>query len=212
MSYHNLTTSEDDLPPGVPEWFVTFADMMTLLLAFFIMLVSMSSFEKPTQFQSLVTILQQQFGSTSVASEAKIFAATPANVDDVPDALSQGGTHSGGVIYFGELATELTDESKQALVQIARQLANSDAIVEIRGHAALVAITPQSGLRDLWDLADRRCHSAMAFLIEQGVDASRIRLANAGTSEPLSTNPKASEFARNSRVEIRLQTSDSSRF
>ena len=37
----STTTVEDDTPPSVPDWFVTFADMMSLLLAFFIMLVSM---------------------------------------------------------------------------------------------------------------------------------------------------------------------------
>ena len=33
---------EEDAPPGVPEWVVTYGDMMSLLLTFFIMLVSMS--------------------------------------------------------------------------------------------------------------------------------------------------------------------------
>ncbi|MBL4886213.1 MAG: flagellar motor protein MotB, partial [Planctomycetaceae bacterium] len=33
---------DDDEPPGVPEWVVTYGDMMSLLLTFFIMLVSLS--------------------------------------------------------------------------------------------------------------------------------------------------------------------------
>ncbi|MCA9240906.1 MAG: flagellar motor protein MotB, partial [Planctomycetales bacterium] len=32
---------EEEPPPGIPEWVVTFGDMMSLLLTFFIMLVSM---------------------------------------------------------------------------------------------------------------------------------------------------------------------------
>ena len=35
-------TMEEDAPPGVPEWVVTYGDMMSLLLTFFIMLVSLS--------------------------------------------------------------------------------------------------------------------------------------------------------------------------
>ena len=212
MSYDDITTLDDDSPRGVPEWFVTFADMMSLLLAFFIMLVSMGSFEKPIQFQSLVATLQEQFGHKRAQGDATADDTTPANADDVPDVQRHGDTHSGGVIFFAELATELTDENKQALAQIARQLANADAIIEIRGHSALVALTPQSGFRDLWDLADRRCHSTMAFLIEQGVDASRIRLANAGTSEPLSRGNQSVDLARNSRVEIRLMPAPTGRF
>jgi chemotaxis protein MotB len=215
MVYSNnmsTTTIDDDSPPGAPEWFVTFADLMSLLLAFFVMLVSMGGFEKPTQFHSLVATLQEQFGHRVVQGTAMASPVAPANADDVPDAQRLGTTHSGGVIYFAELATGLTDENKQALVHIARQLMSSDAIVELRGHSALVALTPESGLRDLWDLADRRCHSTMAFLIEQGVDASRIRLANAGTSEPLYMGGNTSEIARNSRVEIRLMPATTDRF
>jgi chemotaxis protein MotB len=200
----STTTFDDDSLPGVPEWFVTFADMMTLLLAFFIMLVSMGNFEKPTQFQSLAATLQKQFGHDSIQVEGEADPLRIISGDGVPDVREQGSTHSGGVIYFAELATELTDENKHALVQIARQLDHSDAAVEIRGHTASVLIDPRSGLRDLWDLADRRCHSTMDFLIEQGVDPSRIRLANAAASEPLSPSTVTGEYAQNSRVEIRL--------
>ncbi|MFN0196532.1 MAG: flagellar motor protein MotB, partial [Planctomycetaceae bacterium] len=37
-----MATPEDDAPAGAPEWVVTYGDMMSLLLTFYIMLVSMS--------------------------------------------------------------------------------------------------------------------------------------------------------------------------
>lgn len=201
-----MTTFEDEATPSVPEWFVTFADMMSLLLAFFIMLVSMSRFQEPKQFQSMVAMLQEQFGHNPARGEVETNLVTPAQSDDLPDAKNQGDTHSGGIIYFAELATGLTEGNKRSLIQISRQLENSDAVIEIRGHAAQVALDPQSGLRDLWDLADRRCHSTMEFLIEQGVDPGRIRLANAGVSEPAYNGLNPAELLQNSRVEIRLLT------
>ena len=36
---------EDDEAPGAPEWMVTFSDCMTLLLTFFVLLLSFSSFD-----------------------------------------------------------------------------------------------------------------------------------------------------------------------
>ena len=36
---------EDDSGPGAPEWMVTFSDCMTLLLTFFVLLLSFSSFD-----------------------------------------------------------------------------------------------------------------------------------------------------------------------
>ena len=37
---------EEDGPPGAPDWMLTFSDCMTLLLTFFVLLVSFSSFDK----------------------------------------------------------------------------------------------------------------------------------------------------------------------
>src|SRR5438477_12213665 len=53
---------EDDPPVGVPEWIVTFGDMMSLLLTFFIMLVSMSEIRQDEKYQGVADSLHQQFG------------------------------------------------------------------------------------------------------------------------------------------------------
>ncbi len=196
---------EEEIASGVPEWFVTFADMMTLLLAFFIMLVSMSSFDEPKQFQSMIAILQKQFGHNPSRGEVQMNLVVAASADDVPDVRKLGETLPGGVITFAELATELTEDNKRIVYQIVRQLQEIDATIEIRGHAAQVAIDPKSGIRDAWDLADRRCHSTMAFLVEQGIEPNRLRLANAGASEPLYNGADAVRLRENSRVEIRLR-------
>src|SRR4030042_5926969 len=37
--------AEPDEAPGAPEWMVTFSDCMTLLLTFFVLLLSFSSFD-----------------------------------------------------------------------------------------------------------------------------------------------------------------------
>ncbi|MDZ4658929.1 MAG: flagellar motor protein MotB [Bythopirellula sp.] len=195
---------EEETAPGLPEWFVTFADMMSLLLAFFIMLVSMSSFEEPKQFQSMIAMLHEQFGHNPSRGEVEQNLVVAASADDVPDVGKLGETLPGAVITFAELATELTEDNKRALHQIVRHLGETDATIEIRGHATQVAIDPRSGIRDAWDLADRRCHSTMAFLIEQGIEPNRLRLANAGVSEPLYNGADAVRLRENSRVEIRL--------
>ena len=195
---------EEETASNVPEWFVTFADMMSLLLAFFIMLVSISSFQEPKQFQSMVAILQEQFGHNPSQGEVEKNLVVAASADDITDARKSSSTLPGGVITFAGLATELTEHNKRELHQIVRQLLETDTIIEIRGHSAQITIDPQSGIRNVWDLADRRCHSTMKFLIEQGIDPNRLRLANAGISEPLYNGADTLRLRENSRVEIRL--------
>ena len=42
------TSPEEDQPAGAPDWMVTFSDCMTLLLTFFVLLLSFSTFGKRT--------------------------------------------------------------------------------------------------------------------------------------------------------------------
>lgn len=53
---------EEEEVPGVPEWVVTFGDMMSLLLTFFIMLVSMSEMKQEEKFQAMLESMRRQFG------------------------------------------------------------------------------------------------------------------------------------------------------
>jgi len=61
----------DDEPAGVPEWVVTYGDMMSLLLTFFIMLVSLSEVEASEKYRAVMQALQNYLGySTSSPAPA----------------------------------------------------------------------------------------------------------------------------------------------
>jgi len=49
-------------PAGAPEWMVTYGDMVTLLLCFFVLIVSFSEIKKKDQFQAVVEEIQKAFG------------------------------------------------------------------------------------------------------------------------------------------------------
>jgi len=55
----------DDEPDGVPEWVVTYGDMMSLLLTFFIMIVSLSSLkEDEGAVRTMLEAIRKTFGPT----------------------------------------------------------------------------------------------------------------------------------------------------
>ncbi len=56
---------DDDGPPGVPEWVVTYGDMMSLLLTFFIMLVSLSEVAAEKKYRAIMEAAQQYLGYAS---------------------------------------------------------------------------------------------------------------------------------------------------
>ena len=49
-------------PAGAPDWMVTYGDMVTLLLCFFVLIVSFSEIKKKEEFQSVVEEIQKAFG------------------------------------------------------------------------------------------------------------------------------------------------------
>ncbi len=55
---------EDEPKPGAPEWMVTFADLMSLLLTFFVLLLSFSSTEV-VKFKQMAGSLKEAFGMRS---------------------------------------------------------------------------------------------------------------------------------------------------
>ena len=47
---------------GVPQWVVTFGDMMALLLCFFILLQMFSEVKKDREYQKVITAIKEAFG------------------------------------------------------------------------------------------------------------------------------------------------------
>ncbi|MEM9701057.1 MAG: flagellar motor protein MotB, partial [Planctomycetota bacterium] len=91
---------EDDGPPGVPEWVVTYGDMMSLLLTFFIMLVSMSEISEKSRYREVLASLHDRLGYPAGAMSApgEQHAGTASNSVEVEageepvEAPGDGGT------------------------------------------------------------------------------------------------------------------------
>ena len=58
--------NEEDDAGGAAEWMVTFSDCMTLLLTFFVLLISFSSFDEKV-FQRMESALAEGLGSVSIS-------------------------------------------------------------------------------------------------------------------------------------------------
>jgi len=74
---------------GAPAWIVTFADLVTLLLVFFVLLFSISSIEKE-QFKSVLSSIQLALNqNTPVASQIIIQQAPPASDSEIDAIIPQ---------------------------------------------------------------------------------------------------------------------------
>jgi len=225
---------EDDAGPGIPEWVVTFGDMMSLLLTFFIMLVSMSEIKQEEQFQALVDSMRRRFGHSSASASMAPGDKKPRNsklaniategrakrfntMDGGDKVQAPVGDHprveiirrsddvtSGGTITFDEFSDKLTDEHRVRLRAVVEAIRGKSQRIEIRGHTTRRPLPRGSPYRDHLDLAYARTRAVMDFLVSEGIDEDRIRLTSAGGNEPVSSLPDPLEQKKNRRVDIFL--------
>lgn len=223
---------EEDPPAGVPEWVVSFGDMMSLLLTFFIMLVSMSEMKKDDKFQAVVDSLREQFGDSLAAVMVQSGELRPPNGRIVKlqktakhqrEELMRGSKVSGPrgdfdrvevirpgkrsgvgvVVYFGDSDDVLSDESKEMLRQLNEEIAGKPQKIEIRGHTSLRPVPKDGKYADHWDLAYHRALAVMKYMNEDlKIDSQRMRVSSAGANEPVATRADSQETPHNARVEV----------
>ena len=187
---------DEDPPAAVPEWMVTYGDLMSLLLTFFIMLVSMSELKQTDKYQGVADSLHQQFGYDSSTSSLVPGDLRPRNsalaalaltgrskrrgqMEGGVQAKSAAGEHEqvriirpgdrttlGTVIYFEESSRELSTAAQNDLRQIANVLEGKPQKIEVRGHTSQRPAAASEKVRDNWDLAYARSHATMEFLVK----------------------------------------------
>ncbi len=224
---------EEDDDPGIPEWVVTFGDMMSLLLTFFIMLLSMSEMKEDERSASVVASMRNQFGPTPAV--AKVTSGEDQGNSSMKQTSSSGTTkrkHSeeggvdqesikgednqvqnvkpgevsivGGGIIFPEQSAELSQENRDKLAQLVSQLAGKPQRIEIRGHTTSRPPGKNSPYQTHMRLGFARAESVMHYFLEHNIERKRFRLTSVGESDPKYTQLIPELLKRNARVEIML--------
>jgi len=163
---------DEDEAPGVPEWVVTFGDMMSLLLTFFIMLVSLSEIKQVEKYQALVESIKKQLGHDAslvsmVPGQAKPRNSMVQQVANLARAkrkdLMKGGakpkapvgenrlvqiirpgnrTSEGTTVFFDELSVVLSEDEKERLRVQAAKMKGKPQQIEVCGHVSQRPIPP----------------------------------------------------------------------
>ncbi len=176
---------------GLPLWMGTFADMMTLLFAFFVLLYSMMS-PDPVKHAAFAnsqasktggsTDQEMEFEAEPIKNQAEIKEELQEMVEDLD--ISEKANVSqdprgvalelDGDICFGSGSVNLDDELKSILDQASQELmTNPDDLrsVVIEGHTDNQPPPPSLAKRypTNWELSSARAANVVNYLIYKGV-------------------------------------------
>lgn len=219
-------------PAGAPDWIVTYGDMMSLLLCFFILLAAMANFDKQdkrmmTAIESIREALgspgQQgwlpdesiDFKSLLLQLTSLVSPPTPAKSGETDQFGVDGRFYRvrqireglevaiGGPIIFDRFEARLNDESRTLIRTIAQKIRGHRNKIEIRGHATYEPLPKESPIGDPLNLSYARARNVYDMLVAEGIDPNQLRILAAGPYEPINKNAYT-DAARgpNRRVEI----------
>ena len=199
----------------VPEWVVTYGDMMTLLLCFFVLLAAFSELKKEEEYQKVVTAVKEAFGYSGGVGVLPIddpplrsmiqslqelakqkMTKKVVSKNETPGIKGKESTVTrvheglkftiGGSQMFEPGSAILNDSAKPELERIARLLIGKRFKIEIRGHAASKSLPAGSPYRNLTDLSYYRAKAVHDFLVDNGgLNPLVLRITAAGDTEPV---------------------------
>lgn len=182
---------------GIPEWVVTFGDMMSLLLTFFIMLVSLSEIKEEETYQALVDSMQRQFGYartldaltpgdsrprtsafTTLATTGRakrkdtaqggVPQKAPAGEDPMVRIVRPGQMTAVGSVIFFEIGSDaISEQADQVIRELANQLRGKPQKIEVRGHVSSEYAARTEGTDEAIMLGFRRAAAVRRLLVER---------------------------------------------
>ncbi len=195
-------------PPGSPDWMVTYADLVSLLLAAFVMLLAVGQDHDQQRTKAQMRAFQQRFSRQAAdrdpatgsmcrsvregrARRALVLGglARLAVGDDLEAAPAD--PHRGEVLRFAAVETGLREEHKEALDATLLCDLGPHGWIQLNGKA-FPAVSAQPQRQTPWDIAYARCFGVLEYLVEQGVDPQRVRISvAAGPRKPAGGNRDA---------------------
>lgn len=220
-----------DSNSGGLRWLLTYADMITLLLAFFIILY-VSSRVDAKKYNDLAASIRVAFGATLPASPIAQVGRGGEKLLPIPDMvgmlmrrfsrelkeeIGQGKveiqrTEKGIVLRFRETVlfesgrATLSDKAKRILDQVATPLRDVPNAIEVEGHTDSLPIRTHVFPTN-WELSVVRATAVVRYLVEvRGLPPERLAARGMADNRPLVPEEKLRGNPRNRRVEVHVLT------
>jgi chemotaxis protein MotB len=197
-SGHRAAREDDSNPLHDATWLYSYADLMTQLLIFAILMLAVLGVkeQKPIPQQKKDDLLETVEEVERYVKESKL--ADSMAIDRAADRLV---IRMKSAILFREAQASLTPEAERVLLGLAPVLARAPSMLRVEGHTDDVPIK-SAQFPSNWELSTARAISVSRYLEDHGIDRGRLSVSGYGEFHPIAPNDSADRRALNRRVEI----------
>ena len=207
-------------------WEITFTDMLTLLLTFFVFIIAVSSFEeikykqlwestgdrdrpaREAATKSLKFELIKGLKFSKLTEEAEqllneieqVFVTSDFDGVDVNYDENKITLMVSEQLSFEGGEYDLKEESKPVLLKLGEHINQSKFDVNIEGHSDALTNPKINNM----ELSLNRALVVARFLINNGVDKRKVSVSGYGPHRPIDTNTTVEGRQRNRRVEVHI--------
>ncbi len=194
---HATKREDDSNPLHDATWLYSYADLMTQLLIFSILMLVVIGIKKPNQQQEkrnkeLLDTVEQ------VEKFVKDMHVSGLAIDRAADRLV---IRMESAILFAEAQAKLTPKAEEVLLGLTPVLAKAPSRLRVEGHTDDIPIR-SAAFPSNWELSTARAISVIRYLEDHGIVRERLSVAGYGEFHPLAPNDSAERRAMNRRVEI----------
>lgn len=212
--------------PNPLRWLISYADLITNLMIFFLVLYAMSNVEMD-KLLALSDSLKKAFHKTAVES-SQVGAAllsdprrstkTTAVSEAIEEAIRALGLEAGVTVsadergtvislvdsyFFSPGSTVINDSVRATLKEVASFIVETNATAQIEGHTDNSPYY-KPPITSNWALSSLRATEVVEFFVKNGVSPKHLSAVGYGDTRPLVPNNTLENRARNRRIDIVL--------
>ncbi len=208
------------------RWLLTYADLITLLLAFFVVMYSMSKVETQ-RFVDLAGSMQRAFnipvlkgsdeavsvgeqGATRISTDFERISSEMAALtkqmgiaQNVEVTMSREGIiiRVSGNLLFDSGRADLKDDALPVLAAITKRVRSMPNELRVEGHTDDIPINTPFYPSN-WELSSARALAVTRYLVDNGISPRRLGSIGFGEYRPVVPNDTRDNRAKNRRVDI----------
>ncbi len=209
-------------------WLYSYADLITNLLAFFLMLLIMSRSDDHAM-EKIQESISKAVGGKTVTKVVKPLSAAPQTqapvvnnpeasmVDSVSDFIKRKKLEKNvsveknkngisltlsGAVFFETSSEKLSKDAKTLLERLGPIFVKIPAghVIDVEGHADSRPLVKNQRFPSNWELSAARAGSVVRFLVSHGLNENSMRAIGYGNTKPVSQ-----ELHANRRVVISIR-------